>query len=677
MDCCPLTSLPDTVAGGPWCPGATSIRPSVLSLLCLLLAALLLLVLPAALGLAGVLRAGCVAAMAGLAALSVAALLAPSDAVLALPIGPPWAASLLALDPLSAWFTLLLGLAGCFASLLVGPASRAELVGFPLFLLGMALCLAAADGFTLLLGFEAMSLASWAMLHDRRAARLYLIFAVFGGGCLMGALGLLSAGAGSLGFAALRAAPPEGWAAVAVLLLVLPGVAAKAGLAPLHLWLPLAHPAAPAHVSALMSAVMVKVALYVLLRLVFDICGPAQAAWWGMPLLAAGAASALLGALRANMETDSKAILACSTIENVGLIAVGLGLALMFRGADMAVPAGLALAGALLHAMNHGIFKCLLFLGVGVAQAQAGSRRVDGLGGLLRNMPVLGWSMLVAALSAAAIPPLSGFASEWLLLQALLGAWRTGDALFQFTALAALALVAMAVALGAAAMLRLWGLVFLGRPRGPRVAGAEDASHAALILPAALCVVLGLFPAGALALMRPVLTPWLGPEFAMPGGPLGLAAGDAGARYLVLPVVTLLAILAAMLWRAGAGRGHATAPAWDCGYLAPPAHLPFGDPLTQPSGAGFSQPIARMLGAPLLAAREHVTAPAPGSMAPALHEAQSTDPGWRALTWLRGARHALSGQADRMRGLSIRHALGLIFATLVLLLAVLAGLERP
>lgn len=649
----------------------------MLSLLCLPLAALALLVLPAALGWASVLRAGCVAAMAGLAGLSVAALLVPSPAVLALPMGPPWGAMLLALDPLSAWFTLLLGLVGAFAALLSGPASRQELVSFPLFLLGMALCLCAADGFTLLLGFEAMSLASWAMLHDRRAARLYLGFAVFGGICLMGALGLLSAGAGSLGFAALRTTPPEGMAALAVFVLVLPGVAAKAGLAPLHPWLPLAHPAAPAPVSALMSAVMVKVALYVLLRLLFDLCGPAQPAWWGLPLLLCGAASALLGALRANLETDAKAALACSTIEHVGLIAVGLGLALMFRGADMAVPAALALAGALLHVMVHGLAKGLLFLGVGVAQARAGSRRIDGLGGLLRNMPTLGWTMLVAALSAAAIPPMAGFASEWLLLQALLGAWRTGDALFQFGALLALALVAMAVALGAAAMLRLWGLMFLGRPRSPRVAGAEDFSSAALLLPAALCLVLGVMPGLALGLLRPVLAQWLGTEPALPGGWIGLAAGDAGARYQALPAAILLAAFAVAMWRAGAGRGHTTAPAWDCGALAPPPHLPFGDPATQPSAAGFAQPIARMVAAPLLAAREAVTPPLPGQATPALYAAGFADPAWRALAQLRRARHALSGQAERLRALSIHQALRLLFATLVLLLAVLAGLERP
>lgn len=655
----------------------------MLTTLCLLLAALLLLVLPAALGMVAVLRLGTALVMAGMAVLAVLALLWPSAEVLALPLGPPWAAALLALDPLSAWFLLLLGLAGAFASLMVASGPRHELVGFVLFLFGMALCITAADGFSLLLGFEAMSLASWATLHERRAARLYLVFAIFGGGCLMGALGLLSAGAGSLGFAALRAAPPEGLAAVAVLALVLLGAGAKAGLVPLHLWLPLAHPAAPAHVSALMSAVMVKVALYVILRLVFDLCGPAQASFWGMPLLLMGAASALLGALRANLENDTKAILACSTIENVGLIAAGLGLALMFRGADMAVPAALALAGALLHVLNHGLFKCLLFLGAGAVLEQAGQRRLDALGGLLHNMPVLGWAMLVGALSAAAVPPLSGFASEWLLLQALLGAWRTGDALFQFAALVALAMVAMAVALGAAAMLRLWGLVFLGRPRSPRVAGAEDLSgmgRAALLLPAALCLLLGVFPALALALMQPVLAQWLGPAAPVPGGFFGLSAGDAGARYMVLPAGLLLAVLALALWRGAqwrGGGGATRAPAWDCGFTAPPAHLPFGNPATQPSGEGFSQPISRMLAGPLLAARWQVAVPPPGSLAPARYAAASADPTWRALTALRAARHAVSQRVDGFRALSVRHALGLMFATLVLLLAVLAGLERP
>jgi len=166
----------------------------------------------------------------------------------------------------------------------------------------------------------------------------------------------------------------------------------------------------------------------------------------------------------------------------------------------------------------------------------------------------------------------------------------------------------------------------------------------------------------------------------MPGGVLGLSAGDAGARYMVLPAILLLAILALALWRGAqwrGGGGATRAPAWDCGFIAPPVHLPFGNAATQPSGAGFAQPISRMLAGPLMAARENVAVPPPGSMASAEYSASGADPTWRALTALRAARHAVSNRVDRFRALSVRHALGLLFATLVLLLAVLAVLERP
>jgi len=232
-------------------------------------------------------------------------------------------------------------------------------------------------------------------------------------------------------------------------------------------------------------------------------------------------------------------------------------------------------------------------------------------------------------------------------------------------------------------MLRFWGLVFLGRPRSPRVAGATDvqgAGRPAVLLPAALCLLLGIFPGLALGLMQPVLAQWLGPAVPGPGGVFGLSAGDAGARYLVLPAALLLGLLALALWRAGmfsAGGSAARAPAWDCGYIAPPPHMPFGFPDTQPSGAGFAQPIARMLGAPLLAGTDVVTVPPPGSPVPARRRAGTTDPTWAALAALRQARHGLSRFLDRLRTLSIRHSLGLMFATLVLLLAVLAVLERP
>ncbi|WP_269769599.1 proton-conducting transporter membrane subunit, partial [Neoroseomonas rubea] len=400
-------------------------------------------------------------------------------AALTLPFGPPWGPARLALDPLSAWFLLPVGVATLSAGLFAlggvhGPEAPRRLVPWPIFLAGMLVTLLAADGFTLLLGFEAMSLASWALVaHDhgqaenRRAARLYLGFAGFGGVALALALGLSGGAGGGLDFAALRDAPPEGLRAAAILALVLAGAGSKAGIAPLHVWLPLAHPAAPSHVSAVMSGAMTKVALYVVARFVFDLMGPAQPVWMGAPLVALGAASAVIGALRANLEEDGKTLLACSTIENVGLIAIGLGLALAFRGADLPALAAVAAAAALLHALNHAAFKSLLFLAAGEVLHGAGSRRLDRLGGLIHRMPVTAWAALVAVGAAAALPPLSGFASEWLLLQALLAAWRVGDLAFQIGAAAATALAALATALAAAAMVRFWGLVFLGRPRTP------------------------------------------------------------------------------------------------------------------------------------------------------------------------------------------------------------------
>ncbi len=613
-------------------------------------------------------------------------------AALALPFGPPWGPARLALDALSSWFLLPVGVATLSAGLFAlgavhGPEAPRRLVPWPLFLAGMLVTLLAADGFTLLLGFEAMSLASWALVahqdaeaENRRAARLYLGFAGMGGLALALALGLSAAG-GALDFAALRAAPPEGLRAAAILALVLAGAGSKAGLAPLHVWLPLAHPAAPSHVSAVMSGAMTKVALYVVARFAFDLMGPAQPVWMGAPLIALGAASAVIGALRANLEEDGKTLLACSTIENVGLIAIGLGLALAFRGADLPALAAIAAAAALLHALNHAAFKSLLFLAAGEVLHGAGSRRLDRLGGLIHRMPVTAWAALVAVGAAAALPPLSGFASEWLLLQALLAAWRVGDLAFQIGAAAATALAALATALAAAAMVRFWGLVFLGRPRTPRAAGAEEAggaARAALLVPAALTVAFGLLPGPLLGLAEPALRQLAGAP-APQAGLLLVGAAEGGARYWPIVVALLLAgATALILWqvRRRAPAGVVRGPAWDCGFIAPPSHLPFGDPATQPSAAGFGQPLRRMLGTALLSAREAVAMPPPGDPRPARLEAGFHDPALAALEGpLPRWRDAAAAQAERLRGISIRQSLGLTFGAVVLILTLLAWME--
>lgn len=614
-------------------------------------------------------------------------------ATLDLPFGPPWGPARLALDALSAWFLLPLGLTLACTSLFAfggvhGKVPARELVPWPLFAAGTTLTLLAADGFTLLLGFEAMSLASWALIardhaqaENRRAARLYLCFAGFGGLSLMLACGLMAGGAGDVAFAALREVPPEGWRAAAVLALVLAGAGSKAGLFPLHVWLPLAHPAAPSHVSAALSGAMTKVALYVLARFAFDLMGPAQPFWLGAPLIALGAASAVMGALRANLEDDTKTLLACSTIENVGLIAMGLGLALAFRGADLPALAALAAGAALLHVLNHAVFKTLLFLAAGEVLHGALSRGIDRLGGLIHRMPWTGWAALVGVGAAASLPPLSGFASEWLLLQALLSAWRVGDLAFQMGVAAATALAALAAALAAAAMVRFWGLVFLGRPRTPRAAGAEESGGAvriALLVPAGLTVLLGLLPGVMLDLAESVLRLMAGAA-APRADLLAVGAAEGGARYWPLLIALLVAAAIGLLaWqvRRRAPAGVARGPAWDCGFIAPPHDLPFGDPATQPSAAGFGQPLRRMLGESLLSAREAVAMPPPGDTRPAVLEAGFHDP---ALATLEGPlprwRDALAAQAERLRDLSIRQCLGLTFGAVVLMLALLAWLE--
>ena len=610
--------------------------------------------------------------------------------VLDLPFGPPWGPARLALDPLSSWFLLPLGLSVACAGLFAfggvqGRVAPRELVPWPLFIAGMALTLLAADGFTLLLGFEAMSLASWALVaHDharaenREAARIYLGFAGYGGLALILAFGVLAGGAGDVAFAALRDTPPEGLRALAVMLLALAGAGSKAGLAPLHVWLPLAHPAAPSHVSAVMSGAMTKVALYVLARFLFDLMGPAQPVWMGAPLIALGAASAVIGALRANLETDTKVLLACSTIENIGLIAIGLGLAVAFRGADLPALAALAGGAALLHALNHAVFKTLLFLAAGEVLHGALSRQLDRLGGLIHRMPWTAWAALAGALAAAALPPLSGFASEWLLLQALLAAWRIGDIAFQMGAAAVTALAALAAALATAAMVRFWGLVFLGRPRTPRAAGAEEAGGAvrwALALPAGLCLVFGLVPGMLLDLADPALRLMTGTAAPRAGWD-AIGAAEGGARYWPLAVALLLGLAVAavvLAVRRRAPAGVMRGPAWDCGFIAAPPHFPFGDPAAQPSAAGFGQPLRRMLGQGLLGAREQVRMPGPGETAPAVLESGFHDP---ALAFLEGAlprwRDAAAARAERLRDLSIRQCLGLTFGAVVLMLALLA-----
>ncbi len=349
-----------------------------------------------------------------------------------LPLGIPWIGAHFRLDALAAFFLVVVNLGGTVASVYGLGYGRHEAVParvlpfFAAFLAGMNLVVLADDAFSYLLSWEFMSLASWAlvMAHHReagnaRAGYVYLVMASFGTLALLLAFGLLAGTDGGYGFAAIRGSAHAPLVVALVLALVLLGAGSKAGIVPLHVWLPLAHPAAPSHVSALMSGVMTKVAIYAFVRIMFDLLGGAT--WWsGMTVLFLGGITAVLGVLYALMQHDLKRLLAYHTVENIGIIYIGLGLALAFKAYGMGLASALALTAALFHVLNHSLFKSLLFFGAGAVLTATGERDMEHLGGLVHRMPATSFFFLVGCAAISALPPLNGFVSEWLTFQAIL-----------------------------------------------------------------------------------------------------------------------------------------------------------------------------------------------------------------------------------------------------------------
>ncbi len=540
-------------------------------------------------------------------------------------VGLPGRGMHLGIDPLSALFLCLLAPQVLAAAI----ALERKSVTFWVFVLGMVLALLAADSFALILGFELMSAASWLLVlrGDRRPATLYAGIALFSAACLIPAVFL-----------------PAGNLAFALLLL---GAGAKAGLAPLHFWLPRAHPAPSAGVSAVMSGGMVKVALYVIIRYGFIVFGSAVEPWWGTALMLAGAASVLIGALRAMLEVELKTVLACSTVEHVGLIAVGLGVALRARAFDDPTLASLALQAALLCATAHALFKPLLFLGAGAVKQATGTTSLDWLGGLMRGMPRLGLAMLVGAAGMSALPLGPGFAPEFLLLHAVIAAAGSGGVMAWIGFAGLLGVLGLSAALALGAAVRIIGFGFLGRPRSLHAAAAEEAGRLNLIgmgILAACCVPLALTPGLVLRAIAPVISQ------AVPGAiPLPLA-------YAPLPLAVSMAVLAAIAFfamRRFGARGEREVPAWNGGFGKPPVWLPFGDPATQPIASGFAEPVRRVLGSALL-----------GPL--------GLDPGEKYILAPLSRLHLrLTRIAEWVRRATIRQRLAFVFAVLVVFLLAL------
>jgi len=340
-----------------------------------------------------------------------------------------------------------------------------------------------------------MSLASWLLvlaqhrvLENVRAGYVYLIMAGFGTLCLLLGFGLMAGISGAYDFAAMRGAQHAPVLAAIVLTLVLLGAGSKAGLVPLHVWLPLAHPAAPSHVSALMSGVMTKVAVYGFVRIAFELAG-APAWWWSVVVLALAGITTVMGVLYALMQHDLKRLLAYHTVENIGIIFIGLGLALAFKTNGMTFAAALALTAALLHVFNHSLFKSLLFFGAGAVLTATGERDMEHLGGLIHRMPQTAFLFLVGCVAISALPPLNGFVSEWLTFQAILLSPQLPSSGLKLLVPAVGAMLALSAALAAACFVKAYGITFLGRPRGPAAEAARETdkfSRAGMILLAAI-----------------------------------------------------------------------------------------------------------------------------------------------------------------------------------------------
>jgi formate hydrogenlyase subunit 3/multisubunit Na+/H+ antiporter MnhD subunit len=605
--------------------------------------------------------------------------------VAVLPIGLPTLPFHLRLDSLSAFFLMVIGAtAAGVSAFAAGYFRRGEgtppgllCLEYHLFLASMVGVVLADDAYMFMVMWETMALSSFFLVtanhripEIRRAGYLYLLVAHVGAIGILMCFGVLQANTGDYSFANMRAQSLSPfWASIGFALAVF-GFGAKAGILPLHIWLPEAHPAAPSPVSALMSAVMLKTAVYGLLRVTFDLIAT-PLWWWGAVLLALGLATALFGVVFAAVQVDMKRLLAYSSIENIGLIFAAIGLTLIFAAYRMDALAALALSAALYHVASHALFKSLLFLGTGSVLHATGERNLGRLGGLIRSMPWVSWVTLVGVLASAGLPPLGGFVSEWLLLQSFLFTPGLPNPVLNMLIPVVAALIAMVAALAGYTMVKFFGVIFLGQPREDKLAQAHDAGRwerAGMSWLVAGCIALGLLPVQFIQLIDPVtrqlVSAGLGQAVAGGGWLLAPVAVE---RASYGPVIFLLGVAAsfALAWLLVRGLYHGRlrrAPAWACGF-------PWGNPRMQDTAEGFGQPI-RQIFEPFFRMQREL--PTPFDERPRYH-VSIDDYFWH---WLYLPVAALVAQVSRLVGLlqqgRIAVYLMFSFVTLIVMLVVVS-----
>jgi formate hydrogenlyase subunit 3/multisubunit Na+/H+ antiporter MnhD subunit len=534
-----------------------------------------------------------------------------APAALVLPFGLPDLPFHIRLDALSAFFIGLLGVAVVGISLFSsgyfrrgqGSAPGALCLQYHLFLAAMVTVFLADDAYLFMVAWETMAITSYFLVVSshkipeiRSAGFLYLLIAHIGAIGILLCFGVLQGGQGDYTFAAMRGIGLSPfWSSVAFMLALF-GFGAKAGILPLHVWLPEAHPAAPSPVSALMSGVMLKTAIYGILRVTLDLL-QTQLWWWGALALALGLLTALFGVMFAAVQTDMKRLLAYSSIENIGIILAGIGLTIIFHVYGNPHLAALSLVATLYHSLNHACFKSLLFLATGSVLHATHERSLGKLGGLIHNMPWVAATALIGSLAIAGLPPLNGFVSEWLLLQAFLFSPGIANPYLNMLVPVGAAALVLAAALSGYVMVKFFGVIFLGQHRESKLKEARDEgpwARAGLVWLSAACVLLGVLPAGIIRLLDYVTLPLV--DFAIGarvgGGGWLLIAPVSAERASYGPLLFLLGIagtvlltfaLVRRLYHGRVRRGDA----WGCGFPAQTARM-------QDTAEGFGQPIKQI-----------------------------------------------------------------------------------
>ncbi|OGU31223.1 MAG: hydrogenase 4 subunit B [Ignavibacteria bacterium GWA2_55_11] len=471
------------------------------------------------------------------------------------------------------------------------------------FLLSMVSVVVAGHTVLFVFVWEAMSLTTYFLINydhedpaSRRAAFLYVVMTHIGTALLVVMFMLLYSFTGAFGFESLKSAGPRipAFERSLIFLCAAIGFGVKAGIIPFHIWLPEAHPAAPSNISALMSGVMIKTGIYGMVRVFFDFLGPDIPQWWGVLILVLAVASSVLGVLYALMEHDLKRLLAFHSIENIGIILMGVGAALLFSSLGNNALAALALIAGLYHVLNHAMFKGLLFLGAGSVLHGTHSRNIEELGGLIKKMPWTSFFFLIGAVAISGLPPLNGFVSEWLTFQALLLGFHISDLVVKIAVPLTVALLALTGALAAACFVKAFGITFLGLPRSDRAMHARESSPTMIAAMASLaiaCAVFGLAPGLVVSVLDPIASSLLGTNLS---GQVSLNGGmllvpDSTSTSISPPVLTglLMAIIAVPLVGAfllGGRLRTRAAMTWACG-------LPKIEPRMQYSATGFSKPI--------------------------------------------------------------------------------------